>query len=96
MNKMKVAVSIAFTVISLSTGIMTISAANVGGGSWNSGVGLGGSYSNYQHLSNRHSTTVVNGKNTDDFDKSTKGPGTWAKARIFVFSGCNFYWNNAA
>lgn len=60
------------------------------GGTWNYGVGATGSYSDYLHNTKTHTATVSKG---NDKSHSQKGPREWAKARLTIYSGCNFYYN---
>lgn len=60
------------------------------GGEWKYGVGVTGSYSNYLHNTRRHSATVKKGSKEDYEAKSAK---EWAKARLFEYSGCEFFYN---
>ncbi|PQF22952.1 lactococcin 972 family bacteriocin [Enterococcus mundtii] len=60
------------------------------GGTWNYGVGITGSYSDYFHGTKRHSATVKKGS---DESYQAQGAGVWTKARLGAYSGCNFYYN---
>lgn len=78
-------------IFALTIGVVSVSAVSKGGGTWNYGVGITGSYSDYLHPDKIHNATVISGgggqKDTDrDFG------GKWAKARVSVWNGCNFYW----
>lgn len=80
--------------LGLSGGAIGVSAASVsvGGGTWNYGVGITGSYSDYYHPSKTHTASVhSSGGGQKDTDRAYAGQ--WAKARVSVWDGCSFYWN---
>ena len=89
MKKVKHALCLAVIFGSLTT-TSAVLAAEVGGGTWNYGVGVTGSYSDYYHGSKTHSSTVQKG---DSVDSHRVGSGSWAKSRLTIYSGCSFYWN---
>lgn len=71
----------------------TINAATAypDGGTWNYGVGVTGSYSDYYHPSKYHCATVVAPDDTSD--QSCAPKKQWAKARLLVYSGYEFYYS---
>ncbi|MDR2464742.1 MAG: lactococcin 972 family bacteriocin [Streptococcaceae bacterium] len=83
----KVVLFYALTLLSTQA---TVLAAEVAGGTWNCGVGLTGSYSDYYHSKKTHSSSVTKGS---QIDSHKVGNGKWAKSRLTIFSGCNFYYN---
>lgn len=88
---MKKIVVCTLSLIVLATGGIAASAATEypDGGTWNYGVGITGSYSDYFHGTKRHSATVKKGS---DESYQAQGAGVWAKARLGAYSGCNFYY----
>lgn len=80
------------TLIVLATaGKLYVDAVSVGGGTWNYGVGLTGSYSDYYHPAYYHTATVW--YTHDNYHKDDGVPGEWAKANLWRYSGCHFYWD---
>lgn len=80
--------------LALSAGIVSASAAsvNAGGGTWNYGTGITGSYSDYYHPYKTHTASVhSSGGGQKDTDRAYGGD--WAKARVSVWNGCSYYWN---
>lgn len=90
---MKKLVISTLSLIVLITGGITVSAATEypDGGTWNYGVGATGSYSDYLHNSKQHSATVTKGRQRS---YSEQPPTKWAKARLFEYSGCEFFYNS--
>ncbi|MDR1473286.1 MAG: lactococcin 972 family bacteriocin [Lactobacillales bacterium] len=60
------------------------------GGEWHYGVGATGSFSDYRHGSKEHSATVTYGS---EKDHSRVSAGSWAKARLTRYHGCEFFYN---
>ncbi|EGO5014717.1 lactococcin 972 family bacteriocin [Enterococcus faecalis] len=90
---MKKIVVFALSLIVLATGGASVVQAATeypDGGTWNYGVGATGSYSDYLHNTKAHSATVSKG---DDKSSQSAKKGSWAKARLTIYSGCNFYYN---
>lgn len=79
--------------VALGIGGSSVAAAgnyeNPGGGTWHYGVGLTGTYSDYFHSSRRHQSSVRSGSKTV---QKRAGAGSWSKARLTVFSGCEVFW----
>jgi lactococcin 972 family bacteriocin len=91
--KMKKFIVLALSLFVLSTTGVVVNAgtwAYPSGGEWHYGVGATGSFSDYRHGSKDHSATVKNG---NDYDKGEASAGHWAKARLFCFHGCEFFYN---
>ncbi|WP_314208712.1 lactococcin 972 family bacteriocin [Vagococcus salmoninarum] len=69
-------------------------AAEVGGGTWNYGVGWSGTfgYSNYYHGTKTHSASV---ESNGSINSQTKKKAEWAKTSITKIppTGMNYYWN---
>lgn len=78
-------------IVALGIGGQAVSAASVSkaGGTWNYGVGVTGSFSDYYHASRAHTATTKKGTK---IDKAGNPAGKWAKSRLLVYSGCNFYY----
>lgn len=64
---------------------------SVGGGTWNYGVGLTGSYSDYYHGNRVHTAATTHKDSPSSYGKAD--PGYWAKSRLTKLSGCSYYWN---
>ena len=80
----------------LGTGVgSAVMAASVGGGTWNYGVGLTGTfgYSDYLHNSKTHSASV--GRTKSDCNKVTKTKGVWAQSKYTKIppTGLNYWWS---
>ncbi|EOT26269.1 lactococcin 972 family bacteriocin [Enterococcus saccharolyticus] len=58
---------------------------------WDTVVSGLGSQSRYWHRTKAHSATVTKG---DKIASQSKSANLTATARLFEFSGCNFYYNN--
>lgn len=59
------------------------------GGKWHYGVGLTGTYSDYLHSSKAHTSSVTYGT---EKSKGYGQPGSYSKARLTRFHGCNVYY----
>lgn len=58
---------------------------------WSTRIMVLGSESEYWHRTKQHSATVTKGSKINSQSKSAN---SIALARLFEFSGCNFYYNN--
>jgi len=92
MNKMKRFVVLLLACATIANSALIVSAATSypDGGTWNYGVGITGSYSDYLHNTKEHSATVKKGS---EVDSHKVGATKWAKSRLTIYSGCNFYYN---
>lgn len=90
--KKKILISLLFGLMAVSTtvNVHALSTSKPSGGYWKYGVAGVGSISSYTHMSKTHSATVSKGSNSN-FNK--RSAGTEAYARLWVYSGCNFYYN---
>ncbi|RMC24239.1 lactococcin 972 family bacteriocin [Lactobacillus sp. ESL0245] len=83
------------TSLGLASTATTTLAQNVGGGTWNYGVGLNGTfgYSDYLHTASRHGSAV--GPNKSNRDKAVADAGNWSQARYHQFpsTGLNYWWS---
>lgn len=92
----KLMTAFAVTAGLLGTGVgSAVMAASVGGGTWNYGVGLTGTfgYSDYLHNSKTHSASV--GRTKSDCNKVTKTKGVWAQSKYTKIppTGLNYWWS---
>lgn len=73
----------------------TAFAASVGGGTWNYGIGITGTfgYSDYYHAKNTHSSSVAN---NGKVVRVTNVAGKWVQASITKIppTGLSYYWSN--
>lgn len=79
------------TLFALSVITVGVGAVSTGGGTWNYGVGVTGSYSDYLHPTRVHTATVKRSDMKPSMARASYGE--WAKARLTSWSGCQFFWN---
>lgn len=92
--KIKKLVTSLVLVVSLASPIVAF-AANVGGGTWNYGVGWTGTfgYSNYHHATRFHGSAIK--YNTKVVASANASKGDWANSSYSIFppTRLSYYWN---